>query len=314
MVTDILLNIAFTLVGIAGLYYGAEFLVKGGVSIAKKAGISSLVIGLTLVACATSMPEMVVSVSAALTGSADISLGNIVGSNICNIALILGLCACITPLAVEQQLLLFDAPVMMGASILLAVFYLTSGGLDRWHGIIFLLAWIAYTVIIIRISRKNPQPDSGTENAKIYPLFISILLIVGGMAFLIIGAKAFLAGSVFFAKLMKLPDAVIGLTVVAIGTSLPELATSVVAAIRGERDIAIGNVLGSNIFNILAILGITPLISPLRNATLDVPDMGMLLLTAAALLPMMRTGWKLSRWEGAFFLILYCVYSVLLFL
>lgn len=314
MVTDILLNIAFTLVGIAGLYYGAEFLVKGGVSIAKKAGISSLVIGLTLVACATSMPEMVVSVSAALTGSADISLGNIVGSNICNIALILGLCACITPLAVKQQLLLFDAPVMMGASILLAVFYLTSGGLERWHGIIFLLAWIAYTVIIIRISKKNPQPDSETENAKIYPLFISILLIVGGMAFLIIGAKAFLAGSVFFAKLMNLPDAVIGLTVVAIGTSLPELATSVVAAIRGERDIAIGNVLGSNIFNILAILGITPLISPLRNATLDVPDMGMLLLTAAALLPMMRTGWKLSRWEGAFFLILYCVYSVLLFL
>lgn len=313
MITDILLNFFFTVAGIAGLYYGAEFLVRGGVSIAKKAGISSLVIGLTLVACATSMPEMVVSVSAALTGSADISLGNIVGSNICNIALILGLCACITPLTVKQQLLIFDAPVMMAASILLAVFYLINGGLERWHGIIFLLAWIAYTTIVIRMAKKNPQPDNETENAKIYPLFISLLLVAGGMGFLIVGAKAFLAGAVYFAKLMNLPDVVIGLTVVAIGTSLPELATSVVAAVRGERDIAIGNVLGSNIFNILGILGITPLIQPLRNASLSLLDMGMLLLTAAALLPLMRTGWRLSRWEGLFFLILYCVYSVLLF-
>lgn len=313
MITDILLNFFFTVAGIAGLYYGAEFLVRGGVSIAKKAGISSLVIGLTLVACATSMPEMVVSVSAALTGSADISLGNIVGSNICNIALILGLCACITPLTVKQQLLIFDAPVMMAASILLAVFYLIDGGLERWHGIIFLFAWIAYTVIVIRMAKKNPQPDNGTENAKIYPLFISLLLVAGGMGFLIVGAKAFLAGAVYFAKLMNLPDVVIGLTVVAIGTSLPELATSVVAAARGERDIAIGNVLGSNIFNILGILGVTPLIQPLRNASLSMLDMGMLLLTAAALLPLMRTGWRLSRWEGLFFLILYCVYSVLLF-
>lgn len=313
MIMDILLNFFFTVAGIAGLYYGAEFLVKGGGSIAKKAGISSLVIGLTLVACATSMPEMVVSVSAALTGSADISLGNIVGSNICNIALILGLCACITPLTVKQQLLIFDAPVMMAASILLAVFYLIDGGLERWHGIIFLFAWIAYTVIVIRMAKKNPQPDNGTENAKIYPLFISLLLVAGGMGFLIVGAKAFLAGAVYFAKLMNLPDVVIGLTVVAIGTSLPELATSVVAAARGERDIAIGNVLGSNIFNILGILGITPLIQPLRNASLSMLDMGMLLLTAAALLPLMRTGWRLSRWEGLFFLILYCVYSVLLF-
>lgn len=305
---DILLNLLFAVLGVFGLYYGAEFLVKGGVSIARRIGISPLVIGLTLVASATSAPELVVSVSAALDGNSDISLGNVVGSNICNIALILGLCACITPMAVKRQILRFDAWVMVGSAILLMLFYFAGNEINRIQAAIFLVLMIAYVVWSIIDSRKKTESEAGVEECKILPVWKSLLLIILALALLIIGAKLFLYSAVFFAVCLGLSDAVIGLTIVAVGTSLPELATSVVAAIRGEDDVAIGNVVGSNIFNILCILGVAPLISPLKNATLDPVDMGVMVLVSVLLVPMMRTGWKISRREGAVLLLVYAAY------
>ena len=315
---EIVLNLVLFLLGLAALYYGAEFLVKGGCAIAEKAGVSPLVIGLTLVACATSAPELVVSVRAALSGNADISLGNIVGSNICNIALILGLCACITPLSVKYQILRLDAPVMAGSAILLTVFYFMSNGLNRIQGLILFLLFLAYTIWNIYASRKEEKAAAEEkpeeQPKKKYSLFVSCFLVIFGLGLLIAGAELFLKSSIFFAKLFDLSETIIGLTIVAVGTSLPELATSVVAAIKGEKDIAIGNVVGSNIFNVLGILGITPLISPLKNSTLAPMDFGVMLLSTLILLPMMRTGWKLSRWEGALLLFIYVAYTVWLLL
>ena len=320
------MNVFYAIVGVAALYYGADFLVKGGVCLARKAGVSPLVIGLTLVAYATSAPELVVSVSAAWSGNADISLGNIVGSNIFNIAFILGLCACITPVSVNRQLLRFDAPVMVGTAILLTIFYFSAHGLNRIQGGVFLLGIIAYTVWSVYASKKEEnegnkeliQEAEEKENEEIgkkeLSLAVSLGLIVLGFAALIFGAKIFLLSAVFFARLLHLSEAVIGLTIVAAGTSLPELATSVVAAIKKENDIAIGNVMGSNIFNILGILGITPIVRPLVNTTIDWADLGMMIFCSIALLPIMRTGWKISRKEGIFFLLIYCCYTAYLVL
>lgn len=307
--TEFLLHLLYAVLGIAGLYYGAEFLVKGGVSIARRAGVSPLVIGLTLVAFATSAPELVVSVSAAIDGSSDISLGNVVGSNICNIALILGLCACITPMVVQRQILRFDAHFMVGSAVLLAVFYLSGNGVNRIQALVLFAGMIVYVVWNVYASRKeNAAAETEKTEEKLLPLWQSLLLIVLALALLVAGAKIFLRSAVFFAGKLGLSEAVIGLTIVAVGTSLPELATSVVAAIKGEDDIAIGNVVGSNIFNILCILGITPLIAPLKNAALDPVDMGAMILVSILLVPMMRTGWKISRKEGAALLILYAGY------
>ncbi|MDD3885793.1 MAG: calcium/sodium antiporter [Victivallaceae bacterium] len=310
--SQILLNVLYAAGGIAGLYFGAELLVKGGAAAARKAGISSLVIGLTLVAFSTSAPELVVSVDAALSGNADISLGNIVGSNICNIALILGLCACITPLHVKVQLLRFDVPIMIAAALMLTAFYFSNHGLTRLQGAILLACIIAYTVWSIRASRRANSACPEEKPKHDITLTKALALIVFGLAALIIGAKGFLLSSVYFARLFNVSDAVIGLTVVAVGTSLPELATSVVAAIKGENDIAVGNVLGSNIFNIFGILGLAPLVKPLSGATLNPIDMGMMVFCSVALLPIMRSGWKISRLEGAFFLLVYCGYTAYL--
>ena len=314
-----ILNLFYGASGVAALYYGAEFLVRGGVRIAERCRISPLVIGLTLVAFATSAPELVVSVDAAIAGNADISLGNVVGSNICNIALILGLCAVITPLRVNTHLFQFDAPVMLLAAAMLTIFYLTGHGISRIHGAIFFAVIILYTAWSVRQAKREAAVNAAvveearksvsSGNAKAMRLPAAVLLTIAGLALLILGAKLFLAGSVFFARLLQVSDAVIGLTLVAVGTSLPELATSVVAAVRGEKDIAIGNVVGSNIFNVFAILGIAPLISPLRNATLSYVDLGVMLLCSVLLLPIMRTGWKISRLEGVSLLLIYIAYT-----
>lgn len=317
--SDILLNVLWLALGIAGLYYGADFLIKGGVSLARRAGISPLVIGLTLVACATSAPELVVSVSAALQNNTDIALGNVVGSNICNIGLILGLAACISPLAVRKQLFKLDVPVMTAAFLIICLLYWLTGGVGRIAGIMLVVGLTGYTIFNIRNSRKNSglqetEEPEGKTAEKLFSIPVALFLTVAGIALLAGGAKVFLLGAVFFAELFKVPDAVIGLTIVAVGTSLPELATSVVAAIKGEADIAIGNVVGSNIFNIFGILGVTAVISPITESSISVTDMAVMLFFAVVLLPKMRTGWKLSRIEGAFLLLCYCVYTVYLFL
>ena len=285
------LTIAGGIVGIALLYYGAEYLIKGGVSIALKMQVSTLVIGLTLVAFGTSMPEFVVSADAAIkgaqgvAGAGDISIGNVVGSNICNIALILGLCAVIRPLPVNKQFLKNEVWWMLGSAILLAIFHYFFQGLSRWAGAIFLLGIIAFTCLSYRSGRKLEMQKSKEEKVaeiqenagKMLPVGLSLVLVIGGLLALIGGGKLFVNSAVLIAQLMGISEAVIGLTIVAVGTSMPELATSVVAAIKGENDIAIANVVGSNIFNILAILGVAPLIAPIKSAGISMIDMYIML-------------------------------------
>ena len=320
------LTIAGGGVGIALLYYGAEYLIKGGVSIALKMQVSTLVIGLTLVAFGTSMPEFVVSADAAIkgaqgvAGAGDISIGNVVGSNICNIALILGLCAVIRPLPVNKQFLKNEVWWMLGSAILLAVFHYFFQGLSRWAGAIFLLGIIAFTCLSYRSGRKLEMQKSQEEKAaeiqenagKILPVGLSLVLVIGGLLALVGGGKLFVNSAVLIAQLMGISEAVIGLTIVAVGTSMPELATSVVAAIKGENDIAIANVVGSNIFNILAILGVAPLIAPIKSAGISMTDMYIMLGVSILLIAFMKP-LKINRWMGAIFLVIYTAYTVWLF-
>ena len=304
------LNLIYLAGGIAALYFGADYLVKGGVDIAKRFGISSLVIGLTLVAFATSAPELAVSVSAAFDGSPDIALGNVIGSNIANIGLILGVCACILPLNVNQQLLKTDAPVMITAAAAAAGFCLFRGGVSRIAGAVLFAAFLIYTAWNVYNSKKNPEKEEKTPSK--YPLYLAIIIVAASLGVLVGGAKIFLKGAVYFAKILNLSDAVIGLTVVAVGTSLPELATSVVASIKGEKDIAIGNVIGSNILNIFCILGLTSIIKPIQNASINIVDFAAMPILSVLLTIMMFTGRRLNRIEGAVLLFLYVGYTVYL--
>ena len=307
------INLLYGAAGLVLLYYGAEFLVKGGVKIAQKMKISPLVVGLTLVAFATSAPELVVSVDASLKGHGDISIGNVVGSNICNIALILGVCAMITPLTVNKKLFKVDVPLMIGSAAVLSIFCLMSHGVNRWQGLILFAGIITYTVTSIRTARKEESGNAEAgEDSSDVNLLVAVLFVAGGLGMLVGGAKLFVNSAVYLAKLFKVSDAVIGLTVVAVGTSLPELATSVVAAIKGEKDIAIGNVVGSNIFNVLAICGITPLSAPISAPGISWVDLAMMMGVSVLLYPLMKTGFTISRKEGVLLFAIYAGYTVYL--
>lgn len=304
--------------GTAFLYYGADFLVKGGVSIATRFGVSALVIGLTLVAFATSAPELVVSVQAALAGSSDISIGNVIGSNICNIALILGLSAVIAPLSVHSKVLRFDLPVMTAVTLAMAAIGLLLGGFNRLTGAVFFAGLLAYIAWNIRLEKRDGSGDAETEireeveNSRKYPLWLAAAFVIGGAAALVLGGKFIVDGAVGLGRMAHLSEAVIGLTIVAVGTSLPELATSLVAAARGEQDIAVGNVVGSNLFNMLGIMGIAPMIRPVSATGITPVDWGMLLVSTLLLVPFMHTGRKVVRREGAVLLALYCAYIAFL--
>ncbi len=297
--------------GVALLYYGADYMIRGGVSIAKKLKVPPLIIGLTLVAFGTSAPELCVSIDAALKGTGDISLGNVVGSNICNIALILGVSAVIFPVAIQHQLLKLDVPLMILSTLVLVLFYGISHGVERWQAAIFLAGLLVYTCVRIVLSRRAKGMEQQDEALKSsYPLWLAALFCIGGLAGVTFGAKLFVGFAVYLAKLFNVPEAVIGLTVVAVGTSLPELATSVVAAFKGENDIAIGNVVGSNIFNVLCILGIAPLVMPIHSPGISWVDMLLMVGLSLSLFPMMKTGMKLGRMEGAMLLAAYVAYTV----
>ena len=305
---EILINICMGILGIGLLYYGAEWLVTGGVAIAKKCKVPPLVIGLTLVAFGTSAPELVVSADAALSGHGDVSIGNVVGSNICNIALILGLCAVISPLKVNKKLFKADAPLLVIASIVLLLFHAMSGGITRWQGTIFFAGIITYTLLSLYFGRKNGAEEDESMQTKEIAVWLAVIMVIGGLAALVGGGKFLVKAAVYAAHLCKVPEAIIGLTIVAVGTSLPELATSVVAARKGEADIAIGNVVGSNIFNILCILGVAPLLAPIHAPGISMTDMGVMLFLSVILIPIMRTGFSINRREGWFLLGIYGVY------
>lgn len=317
-----ILDIVSFIAGLILLVAGAEFLVRGASRIAAIAGISPLVIGLTIVAFGTSAPETAVSVLASLNNQADLSLGNVVGSNIFNILLILGVSAAIVPLGVSAQLIKFDVPVMIGSSLLLMIFA-WDGVISRMEGVVFLYGIIAYTAILIYKSKKEPlavkeeyEKEFGYRNGRSSWAWIKNgVFVVGGLALLVFGSRLLVDGATIAARALGVSELVIGLTIVAAGTSLPELATSVIASIRGERDIAVGNIVGSNIYNIFAVLGLSSVVVSggvsVSGAVLSV-DIPVMVAVAAVCLPVFYTGRQISRWEGGLFLGYYIAYTAYL--
>ena len=304
------IHVIFLLLGLVLLYWGAEGLVRGSSSIALRLGVTPLVIGLTVVAFGTSAPEMVVSIKSAYLEQGDIALGNVIGSNIFNVAVILGLSAAIRPLAVKVQLIKFDAPIMIIVSLLLLVIF-RNGYLGRVEAALLFTGVVTYTIVNIIMARKETNPEVTAEFAEGTPhesrsLLKDLAFIIGGLALLVLGARFLVDSAVAMARVWGVSEAVIGLTIIAAGTSMPELATSVIAAIRKESDIAIGNIVGSNIFNILAILGVAGLVKPLNAGGINLVDFYLMIALAILLLPMMITGKKITRWEG---LVLMAVYA-----
>jgi cation:H+ antiporter len=307
--------------GIVLLIAGAETLVKGASRLAGALGISPLVIGLTVVAFGTSSPELAVSIKAALSGQSSIALGNVVGSNIFNVLFILGLSALVAPLVVSQQLVRLDVPLTIALSALVLVFALDAR-FSRSDGLVLVIGLVAYVWFLIRQSRKESaqvRDEYATEFAT--GTRISWLkntgLVFGGLALLVLGSRWLVDSAVSIAQYLGVSELIIGLTIVAAGTSLPEVVTSVIASIRGERDIAVGNVVGSNVFNIMGVLGLSSIVAPLG---IDVPpaviwfDIPIMIVVAFACLPIFFTGGVISRWEGALLLGYYLAYTLYLIL
>lgn len=303
--------ILFLILGLITLFIGAEGLIRGSSALALKIGITPLVVGLTVVAFGTSTPELVVSLRAALLGNTSITLGNVIGSNIANIALILGVASLIRPLDVHAKVIRKEIPIMIAFTILM-ILLLLDGEIGFIDGVIFVLALLAYTIINIILARKEKNAEVENEfrdglKTKLNTL-VSIIMIVAGLGLLILGANLFVNGAIAVAKSIGVSDAIIGLTIVAIGTSLPELITSIVASYKNESDIAVGSVVGSNIFNILGILGITALVISVNAEGIKLIDYGVMFSASLILLPLSKTGFKISRLEGAFLFFGYLVY------
>jgi cation:H+ antiporter len=294
------------------LYFGAEGLVKGSSSLAIRFGITPLIVGLTVVAFGTSSPELVVSVNAAIKGNSGISLGNVIGSNICNIALILGVSALIRPIQINMKLIRTDLLIMIGITVIF-ILVILDGEISRLDGFIFLFGIVAYNVLTIYMAKRAKDKEAKQEYSEVVEKKfgrkrIDLLFIFGGLGILTLGAEVFVKGAVDIAQYFGASDLLIGLTVIALGTSLPELATSVVAAIKDEGDISIGNAIGSNIFNILLILGFASIIVPISTGEVNWIDLAVMLGVAVLVLPLAWTGFRLSRREGAFLLLIYFVY------
>lgn len=299
------------LLGLVGLYYGAEFLVQGSSRFASAMGVKPIIIGLTLVAFGTSAPEFFVSFLATLDGHNDISVGNVVGSNIANIGLILGLSALIMPVAVDRRVKKFDAPLVLVISI---IFWLISldGVIHRIDGIIFVAVLAAYVVHAFKSrssSDLNPELLDPSVN-KTKSLFAALF----GLLILLVGARLLVGGAVNIARIFDVPELIIGLSIVALGTSLPELATAVYAGITEKDDISVGNIVGSNLFNILFVIGIVAIISPLPISSQTIRwDMPAMLILTAVMYVIMLVAPKISRLAGLFMLIFYSAYIVKLF-
>jgi cation:H+ antiporter len=312
------------LAGLVLLVIGAEFLVKGSSRLAAMLRIPPLIIGLTVVAYGTSMPEMTVSVMSALSPEgADIAIGNVVGSNICNVLLILGLSSLIAPLAVSKQMIRSDVPIMIGVSLLLLMFSL-DGQLGKVDSLILLIGGITYTLsLIYQSSKQKVEQDEFTEEygtaepATPLAWLRNAAYIIGGLVLLVLGSRWLVDSAITIAEYFNVSKLIVGLTIVAVGTSLPELFTSVIASMRGETEIAVGNVLGSNIFNILVVLGVSGLIAPSGiNVSQEVSnfDAPVMIAVAFACLPIFYSGKRIERWEGLLFLFYYVAYTAYLIL
>ncbi|HUV19597.1 MAG TPA: calcium/sodium antiporter [Ilumatobacteraceae bacterium] len=319
------LTILALLIGVVCLLGGAELLVKGAATIASKLGIAPVVIGLTVVAFGTSAPELAVSVSAAFSGNADVAFGNVVGSNIGNILLILGASAVVGGLAVQQRIIRFDIPLLIVVSVV-ALLMSLDNNIGRIDGIILFTGVVVYVGWLVREARRERTDviDEYTESVDALegaalerPLWFNLALVSAGLVVLVLGSQLLVNGATDIAESAGVSDLVIGLTVVAIGTSLPELATSILAAVRGQRDIAVGNVIGSNLFNLMSVLGLTSIVSsdgiPVSDVSLRL-DFPVMLAATIVLVPIVWNGFQIKRWEGFVLISFYAAYAAYLVL
>lgn len=304
--------LAYILLGTLFLYLGAEALIKGACSLANRLGVPHLIIGLTVVAFGTSSPELVVSIKTNLAHQGSIAIGNVVGSNIFNIAVILGLSALISPMPVKRQLIRLDTPIMIGVTLLF-VFMFRDFTISRIEAGVFFLGIIAYTISNYFLAKKHKLDEIEAEVEESLPqparnIFFEVFYIVTGLVLLVIGSKTFVKGAIDLAMRLNVSEAIIGLTIVALGTSLPELATSVVAALKKQSEIAIGNIIGSNIFNVLCILGVAGILAPINGFGIKPFDVMAMVIVSLVIYPIIITGQKINRLEGLLLLLIYCGY------
>ncbi len=306
------MDVIFVLTGAVLLYAGGETLVKGAVSFSRIYGVSSFVVGLTVVAFGTSTPELASTLLAVRRGSGDLALGNVIGSNTANIGLILGAAAAIQPIAAHRRFLRRESPLLLAVAALLAV-VVADASLNRGEGLFLALLLLAYVAFLFRFDDMDIIAEEDYDQAPGTPL-AALVLVIGGALLLVLGAGALVEGSVSLARRIGVSERVIGITLVAFGTSLPELATAVVAALQRQADIALGNVVGSNIFNILGVLGVTAAVHPFA-ITPPPPwlDMAVMLGFSVALVPFVLTRRRIDRAEGALLLIGYFCYVAALF-
>lgn len=301
---SMLINIVLLVMGIVVVLKGADWLTDGAVNIASRFGVSQMVIGLTIVAMGTSMPELCVSMVSALKGTPDLAVGNVVGSNTLNTLLIVGCSALVAPIMVKRSSVRRDIPFAVLASLLMLIFCL-DGGIDRLDAALLFILFAVFMFVTVKYGKNEGTETKTTEMA---PLGKAALLLVVGLVCLILGSNLFVDNASFVASTLGVSDAVIGLTIVAGGTSLPELATSMVSAKKGNSDIAIGNVIGSNVFNILMIIGVTGLVKPMHIKGITSLDLIVMLASMLLLWFFCRTTYKVKRWEGAVLAISYMAY------
>lgn len=316
----VLIDFLWLFTGLVALYFGAEWLVGSSSKLAVKFGISPLVVGLTVVAFGTSAPELFVSIGFNEGGYPGMALGNVIGSNICNIGLVLGISAFICVLSIKGELLRRDLPVLLIATIGFSIL-VANGLVSRIEGVLLFLGVIAYTVFQLYLARRNRsreleqefEAEFDPETAKSSPTFLLVGLILVGLVALYFGAQWLERGGVSLAKRLGVPEAVISLTLIAFSTSVPELATSVIASLKREGDIIVGNVIGSCIFNLLCVIGLTAVITPIPTVEIELSDLWVMIGLTALLLPVMMTKGRISRWEGGLFLALYAGYCAFLY-
>ena len=308
-----LLDIFYILLGFLLLVKGGDYLVEGAVAIAQRAKLSKMVIGMTVVGFGTSMPELLVSAQSALVGNSGIAIGNVVGSNIANIALILGVSSMIVPIASSRATLRIDHPFMMLSAVLFVAIAMT-GSIERWAGALMVLMLVAFVWYQVVKSRKTEKKRANTEEVETTPpmaLWKALLVVVVSFAAMVFGSDKLVEGASDIAKQLGVSDRIIGLTIVAVGTSLPELFASVMASIKGESDMAIGNIIGSVTFNILSVIGISAIICPIQDSKEGfVFDYLAMLVLGVMLWIFLRTHRKLVRWEGLILTLSYVAYLV----
>lgn len=307
---DIFLNVIFLIIGMVFLVKGADFFVEGSSKIAKALKIPSLIIGLTLVSMGTSAPEASVSINSAVNGLNDMSLGNVVGSNIFNTLFILGISALIVPLAISRDMKRYDIPIMVGLySILLVLgFVITPFSLDRIESIILLILFVGYMFFLVVRAKRSGVEESEEAMEKRSPMWKNIVFSLIGLAGIIWGGDLVVDNASELAMALGMSEALVGLTIVAVGTSLPELVTSVIASIKKEDDIALGNVIGSNIFNIIFILGLSSTITPLAFSVDALLDLSVMLVSGILVIGVSLMSKNMKRWQGIIFIALYCIY------